>query len=376
MAFFFRLPSLICGILALSASTVSAEPVSVRSRGGEMGQAWLFGSIGVNPGECWLAVPAHVVASPETQELQPFFFTDRNGMGGESGMPVSGAVDSPRNPMEEKAADLAFARVESGRKDGQCLSRLGPPTFAYSNLLATAPRMTVFSMLKTSYGNFGVTLRRGGIDEFGGAILQFQVTDPQDRSFLQKGLSGAIVMGERSGEAIPFAMITRVPTDQSAVTSIRFDYIRERFALVDRADGEKRRAGRSATDGVPYTVLGYSALLLKGSDGPSSLQSGSGCWRAAAQGGRSDVELTIELADGLDRVEAIEFPGREDCDSGRRTVWVEARKPGETAWNYIGKCEIGTTDAPTCRIGLGGPRQFRLRIEAKAPVSLPGLRLR
>ncbi|UIK04106.1 hypothetical protein [Neorhizobium galegae] len=364
------------GLAALLLSDARAEPVSVRSRNGEIGQAWLFGSAGINPGECWLAVPAHVVASPETKELQPFFFTDRNAVGGESARPVSGAIDAPKTPMEERAADLAFARVASGRKDGACLSRLGPPTFVYNNLLASAPRMNVFSMLRTSYGNFEVALKRGGVDEFGGAILQFQVPDPADKSFLQKGLSGAIVMSERSGSPVPFAMITRVPADQSGVMAIRFDYIRERFAAIDSHDSAKRRGSRAAGDGVPYTVLGYTALLLKGSDGPSALQSGSGCFRAAADGGRSDIELMIELADKLDRIETIELQHQGSCAGTPKTFWVEERRPGDGAWNYVGKCQTGSAGAPPCRVNLNGPRQLRLRIEAKEPVSLSGMKLR
>lgn len=360
----------------LTCSNAVAEPVSIRSPAGEIGQGWLFGSVGVNPGECWIAAPAHVLESPETKKLHPFVFTDRNGIGGDSAEPVSGAVDAAPGSAQEKPADLAFARVASGRKDGLCLSRLGPPAFIYTNILAAAPRMNVFSLLKTSYGAFEVALKRGGVDEYGGALLQFQVTDPSDKSFLQKGLSGAIVMSERSGSPVPFAMITRVPADQSAIWAIRFDYIREQFAAVDGADAAKRRTGRAATDGVPYRITGYTALLLKGSDGPSALQSGSGCWRAAAEGGRSDVELTVELVDKLDRVETIDIPDRDDCRIGSRGIWIEQRKSDDSDWYYVGKCQIGISDAPRCRLGLTGPGQLRLRIEAKEPVNLSGLKLR
>jgi hypothetical protein len=376
MSFRFFPFMLALGLILTVVAPARSETVFVRSRGGEIGRGWLFGSAGVNPGDCWIVVPAHVVRSPETKALEPFFFSDTNGKSGESGDPISAGVENPATTAERDASDLAFARVSSGRRDGQCLSRLGVPTFVYGNLATANPRLTVLSTLTTSYGAFEAVIKSGAVDQFGGAVLDFGITHEEDSSYLKKMLSGATIIAERAGQPIPFAMVIRVTEDQHGMRGLRFDYIRERFTAIEAADAARHRGIRASTEGVPYRVLDYKAIDVTGSEGPSVLTRGGGCWRAAPSGGRRDVELSIELSDKLDRVESLALLQTEACNSGTHSFWIERRNDDRADWDYLGRCESRLTDSPACRIGITGPGQIRLRIEAKGPIAVSALILR
>jgi hypothetical protein len=114
-------------------SPAMAEPVLIRSRSGMEGQGWLFGA--PQDGKSWIVAPAHVIASPETGKLEPFFFVDAFGVAGESAEPISGAPALSETVADREARDLAFARVLVGREDGTCRSRLGMSTVAYNSAM-------------------------------------------------------------------------------------------------------------------------------------------------------------------------------------------------------------------------------------------------
>ncbi len=341
-----------------------------------MGRGWLFGSAGANPGDCWIVLPAHVVRAPETGALERFSFSDINGASGESEDPLLASDGAPRTSAERDALDLAFARVASGRRDGQCMSRLGVPTFVYANLVTANPKLNVITTLKTSYGAFEATIRNGAVDRLGGAVLDFGLVHEEDGSYLKKGLSGATIMATFSGQPIPFAMVIRVGEDQRTMRGLRYDYIRERFATVEAANVSKRREARASAEGIPYRVLSYKATDVAGGNGPSVLAGGTGCWRAAPLGGRKDVELSIELSDKLDRVDGLELLQSAACSSGIHTFWIERRGKDGEDWDYVGRCETRPTDNPPCRIGITAPGQIRLRIETKEPLAVSALILR
>ena len=66
---------LISSILLLCSTMAKAESILIRTKSGVEGQGWLFGA---QTGEkCWIVVPVHVVASPESGKLEPFYFFDR-----------------------------------------------------------------------------------------------------------------------------------------------------------------------------------------------------------------------------------------------------------------------------------------------------------
>jgi hypothetical protein len=88
------------------------------------------------------------------------------------------------------------------------------------------------------------------------------------------------------------------------------------------------------------------------------------------------VELSIELSDKLDRVESLALLQTEACNSGTHSFWIERRNGDRADWDYLGRCESRLTDSPACRIGITGPGQIRLRIEAEGPIAVSALILR
>jgi len=363
-----------CMIALSCALPAKAEIVSIHAKSGEVGHGWLFGSTGAAPGACWIAAPAHVVAAPETAELQAFTFTDRNGVNGESEVPLPGGPSSGQTLADREAADLSFARVANGRKDGSCLSRLGVPTYLYQNLMTSAAVLTATSLLKTSLGEFGVSITRGAVDALGGSVLDFRPVAAGDVTFLQKGLSGATVTTQRSGDLVPFAMILRVDPKQNTMRGLRFDYIRERFEAVEREAVGSHPAGQNADRGTVYRILNF-AVGAGGKDGPSRLLSPGACWRASAPEGSERIELQIEIADPSLRIETLQLAQNEDCTSGPLTYFVEQRVSEASDWVFAGKCRSDLENKP-CRIGLQAPRQFRIRIDASRPIAVSGLQLR
>ncbi|NEK17160.1 hypothetical protein [Rhizobium leguminosarum] len=313
--------------------------------------------------------------SPETRELQAFTYSDRNGVNGESETPLPGAPSSDASVAGKEAADLSFARVKNGRKDGSCLSRLGVPTFIYQNLMTSTAILTATSLLKTSFGEFDVSIARGAVDALGGSVLDFRPVVATDSKFLQKGLSGATIVTHRSGDVVPFAMVLRVDPEQNTMRGLRFDYVRERFDAVEPDAVGDRSEEISDRAGATYKILSFSANADGGSAGPSSLQSHDRCWRASPQEGKNQVELQIEVVDPLVRLETLELAQTKDCTSGPFTFFVEQRAKEETEWVFVGKCKSDLQREP-CRIGLQAPRQFRLRIDARGPIAVSDLSLR
>jgi len=366
-----------CSLTAVLTSSLPARPeiVSIHSRSGEFGHGWLFGSAGLSPGACWIAAPAHVVASPETKQPQAFTYTDRNGLSGESDTPLPGAPSSSATIADKEASDLSFARVSSGRKDGSCLSRLGVPTFVYQGLMTSSAALTATSLLKTSFGEFGVSIARGAVDALGGSVLDFRPIAAADAAFLQKGLSGSTIVTYRSGDVVPFAMILRVDPERATMRGLRFDYIKQRFDAIERnAVGLKAEHALNG-ESTPYRILGFAANTDGGALGPSTLASQDRCWRATAQKGKARIELQIEVSDPSLRIATIELVQNQNCTSGPFAYFVEQRAKDGGEWVFAGKCTSDLGSKP-CRIGLQAPRQFRLRIDARNPVSIAGLVLR
>lgn len=374
------LAGLLCAVLLCCCvpTIAQAESVLIRTRAGGEGQGWLFGA---HAGEkCWIAVPAHVVMSPETGALEPFYFFDNSGKTGESAMPFSAAPEAQQTTADREAQDLAFARVRLGRNDGACHSRLGLPGYAYQGILGKREGFAVASMLRTSAGTFGVTLERKSIDSHGGAVIEFAVEKTDAEKFLRKGLSGATVSATDGGKIQPVAMVLKIQEDQTTLRALRYDYIKTRFDTIKLPEEPEYR--NSADDGtLAFTMMQASYLPLSGDKGVSSLKEESGCWKAAALGGQRTVELIIGVSGSISKVETLEVLQSEACSGTPVKLWIDQRSSSAGSWAYVTEGVSTPSTSPPgastpIRINLSGPRELRLRFDASRPVAISSLRLR
>jgi hypothetical protein len=351
-----------------------AEPVLVRPQNGQNGHGWLFGSTGRIPGECWIAVPAHVVKSVGVVGHGRFTFTDRRGRNGESGSPIP--VQQVPRALEVAGGetDLAFAKVEVGPARGECMSRLGLPALAYDPIIATSPTLSVTSLLATSFGVFDATISRGGIGDGRAGRLDLRAVSAADgESFLKGGLSGATAVAIRDGNPVPFAMVLAIGPERR-IQTLRFDRIRSAFEQVDAhlANPAPSRQGRE----LPYRILDYTGTSAVAGDGPSVVTRAGGCWmvRPPDRGGSSS--LTIDVPTDTPRVRSITVDHPFSCGAAPRTIGVEQRLPGETDWVFAKECVVGDgAEVTTCRVDYATPRQFRLSFRGIGPSGIARVRL-
>lgn len=340
-----------------------AERVLVQAANEEKGQAWLFSSLGNSPGECWLAVPRHVVDGVDGKPTA-FTFTDMSGLSGESAIPlfiknVPGALEATGN-----VEDLAFARVAVGRKKGECLSHLGLPSYSYDAIMRTSPKLILFSLLPTSFGVFEAKIVRAGTETRGGLVNIQPINRAHVEKYTKKGISGSVAEVMRGEETYPFGMVTEVNPSQGTMRAIRFDLIREAFNKVEEFDVSHLRHNREQTTGIPFQIVAFDALSLNPSTGPTSLHDKEKCWNIMPRGGQQSITITIELSDPKDRVSRIILTQKKGCGDAPLKFYIDQRVPGLTSWSRVGSCETTTQDRnnSTCRLDLSGPRQLRISI--------------
>lgn len=349
-----------------------AEHIFIQLKNGSEGHGWLFGAY--EGEQCWIAVPAHVVASPETGKLEPFIFFDSSGNSGESGIPVNVSGTKHNSVAERESSDLAFARVLAGRSDGQCHSRLGLFSYAYQTMLTQTSGFTGFSMLKTSKGTFDVTLDRRSVDSLGGVVLEFKINGQQAKA-LRRGLSGTTIMSNYKGMMQPVAMALRVDENNGLLRCLRYDYIKKLFNNLKLADDisfdRKQSSGY-----IDYKIVQAKYKPSVGDSGLSSLKSESGCWRATAQDNQNLVELVIAVPKDAVQVKTLEINQNNSCYGDPVKYWVEYRNSSNEAWVYAAKgaSKHGGTDQHY--IGLSCPKEFRITFDASNPIVLSGIRLR
>lgn len=360
----------------LCAQAAVAERVLVHSGDGEEGHAWLFGSRGPGAGECWLAVPLHVI-SKAGRVPKPFTFTDRSGRSGESSQPIG--VESVPAALEAAAGirDLAFARAVSGRKKGECLSRLGLPPYAYDAALRRSPELTVFNLLPTSFGIFKVVVSRAGVSSGGGKLELKPLRREDADNYLKQGLSGAVAEISRTEGTLPFAMVLQADARAGTAWAIRFDLIRSAFAEIEAFDRQSRRQDQIETEGVPYRIVEFDGLSLEPSTGPSSLNDPGTCWRVAPRGGRAQASIIIELSDPTDRISAVAVVQIAGCGDPSVEYTIDQRVPNRTDWIRAARCStVEDASRSTCYLDLGGPRQLRISIPGPRPAGLSAVTLR
>ncbi len=118
-------------------------------------------------------------------------------------------------------------------------------------------------------------LLKSSVDSLGGSVIDLKPGAGVDEAFMRKGLSGAIVVTDIGGAATPVAMVIKVNTQTNTLRSMRFDYIKARFAEIWAQ--EEPRAETGGTVGfVPYRIISTSHYPLGGDLGVMGLQGNRG----------------------------------------------------------------------------------------------------
>lgn len=362
-------------LFALSGAT-RAEQVLVLSPSGQSGQGWLFGAHSQGKAACWIAAPDHVV-SDSTGTPLPFSFLDRLNRQSEAATPIPVKKVAKALKATNNNPDLAFAPVVSGRtKD--CLSRLGPAAYSLDVLLSQRPIVSLLSLTKTSHVRFDAMVTQTGI-RAQGTLFDLRPIEPDRHAkLLGEGISGATAELLREEGPIPVAMILGKGAEAGTSRALRFDRIREAFVHVAAHHDRKMRKQRAATAGIPYNIRSVDLISLTKGITSSSLKVPGQCWRITPRGGRSDIQITIELSDPQDRIENLALIGKPDCGASRQAhAGIDVRRSDKDNWYRHISCPIAQSEAEAaCRIGLTGPGQLRLSISTKTPVWLSGLVLR
>ncbi|MDD4702403.1 MAG: hypothetical protein PHI96_09300 [Desulfovibrio sp.] len=346
--------------------------MQIQSKSGVRGLGWLFGAH--DKGKCWIVTPAHVIASPETGELEPFYFFDGNDNTGQSALPFRIQSKAEQaNRVEREAEDLAFARILSGRADGTCLSRLGLPGYAYKSILQNQEGFSIVNMFKTSYSSFAVTLARRGVDIYGGALLEFSTNDPKASPLLRQGLSGATVMADTRDNMRPVALVLRIDADKKTITALKYDYIKNLFDKGQWPALAAIRHGASEDDMLDFEIIRANYMPVPGDDGPDSLRSEAGCWKALAKGGQRTVELVFAVKGVHTKVEAVEVMMSDACGGVPVKFWLDQRPADNESWQHI-TGGTSSRDGSIRRVGLSGMREYRLTFDASKPVHLSRVR--
>lgn len=365
---------LVAAVLFFGEPSAHAESVYIESKNGSVGCGWLFGSI--KDGKCWIVTPAHVVASKETGELEPFKFYDGTDVTGQSAMPFRLASGQKATSRAEKEADdLVFARVRSGRADGTCASRLGLPGHAYQYMLQKQNGFFIAYRFKTSAGTFAVNQLHRGVDSYGGAALDFSAVDQSSAALLRQGLSGSTVLAEYNGKVQPVALVTDLRPDRGIITALRYDFIKARF---DKGPlPEDISARRNAEDGyVDFDLVSASYLPVAGDSGPEDLQEGNGCWRAAAKGGERTVELLLAVRKRGTDVSAIEIMQSAACGGTPVKFWIDQRASADSEWQYAAAGMTVSSGNTSSRVNGAQMREYRIKFQAEKPVHIAKIRMR
>ena len=348
-----RLAPLLAVVLTLMTTTARGETVFVSAAYREVGNGWLFGSR--SDGSCWIVLPWHVVSDKDTGTR--FAFRDQSGRNGESDVPIH--VSSVPGALEAAGGvdDLAFARVTAGRTSGDCTSRLGLPAQAYVDALNKSADLGVTYMQEASIVTFGVERYRSLTDDARGSLFLVRPLQPDDRAFLQGGLSGATVLLDWEGNALPAAMILEVPKGEEHARVVRFDRIRAAFEVIEASLQKAAPTEPEAvSDSISFQISRLLATATPGSAMLSSIPPG-GCWQAAAPAGQRSVEFVLQIKAAV-RVSEIRLRADPSCGPAT-SLTIEVNKgAGWTTLNS--RCPVNE-ESSLCRVGATGPLELRFR---------------
>ena len=364
-------------VFSLFVDLTFAEQVFVKSGTGQQGHAWLFGSAGKKPGECWLAVPTHVIVRVRDGIPTSFSFKDRSSVWGESELPIIvNDVPDAQSILGWKI-DLAFARVKVGRKRGECLSRLGLPEYVYRNMLKSSPQLTILSLLPTSFGIFNATISRARIDNAGGALIEVRSKHQKDGdTYFKQGLSGAVAEVTRGRDTYPFGMILQVPPGKGVARALRFDVIQKAFDLVDRVRHEELDEQDEKID-VGFAILAFDANPLQEGLGPSSLKDPNSCWRIGRQGEHRSMSVTLEVNEFKKKIRGIAVVQKKGCGESPIRFFVDQRVSSSTSWSRAVTCKTvkSIESNSNCYLDLRGPRQLRISFYDQSEIGINAIQV-
>lgn len=360
-------------------SWCSAERVFIKAYDGGQGHGWMFGATGQTANQCWIAVPYHVIESSDGI-LHPFTFTDMFRVSGESGKPihvvsVPGAVEAAGGNR-----DLAFARVEVGRRTGECMSRLGLPHYAYNSMIRKSPKYVLFSMRPGSFGVIDADLVRVGT-QLGGSVFDIQ-PDPTKsiEEYVRAGISGSTVEAQKGAEMVPFGMVLKANPKKGSLRALRFDRVKASFGIVEAHYASREREEKASSEGISFKIVSYKGITLTSAIGPSSLVNKDNWWEIVPDGGKRAVHVTIEMVDSNQKLSNITLIAKRKADEGQLEYFVDQRISGISRdWTRKATCiaeAVGEIEnAKICHIDLRGPRQLRLTIPTRGPILLNSLTL-
>lgn len=368
-------------LLTLAMAFVCGSPPSALAEnvlllgGNGKGQGWLFGTAGRDGDvECWLAFPRHVAAAADKPVPASIEFIDREGRRGEAGpirdvASIKGALAATKGQ-----ADLAFARVRSGRPNGHCLSRLGLTARSNDALIRLNRDLQVVDTDERSDGQFAVRILRNGTMESASRIL-IQPENSADQGYLRGGLSGATVMVRRDDVLHPLAIVQELSRDKQAAFALRFDAIDIAFGLL--RDDEGSHAGQGGADAAPaIRIAAYMAETISG-NGPSTLEQPGGCWRARAISGSRAITVTVGPVQLRKDGGYLEVERGSACGDGQvLPIGLDVSRDDGQTFSRVADCllEEGAVKA-TCRIPRSGAVLVRVVFRAPA-LALSAIRLR
>lgn len=338
------------------------EAVFVDAGFGEVGNAWLFGSR--RDQSCWVALPWHVVAAMTADEAGPFFFTDQSGRVGEAGAPFRVSRNQQALRATNGNDDLAFAPVTAGVTPGTCNSRLGLPEGGFAVALQTTPRLAVYAMQETTVITFEVRLSRISADAGRGSTFLVEPANPEDRRFLQGGLSGGTVLMDWQGSLQPAGMVLSVLAGQDAAVVLRFDRLRQAFEVIEAApatDTAEPDPAKVEAPGGVIAVLGVRGVIAAGSTPLSGIVAQDGCWRASPHERERSIEIVLS-ATGLRPSEARSLLLVADPACGPPETYVVEARQASGDWVTISTaCSSGPAGAQPCRLPRKPDLELRLR---------------
>ncbi|MFW8635300.1 hypothetical protein [Cribrihabitans pelagius] len=353
---------LLCITLAAGPlAAARAETVFVAAAFAEKANGWLFGSR--KDRSCWIAFPWHLVDRNGGEG--GLRYLDQSGRAGETGRPAH-TVQIEGVQAAPGLEDLAFARVTSGRRAGECPSRLGlPSSFAFNDALRAGGPLQLTFMQEGTFRRMEMEQTLATSDAERGSLLLLRPRSQRDLGFLQKGISGSVAEVSWHGRLRPAAMVLgEADAGAEAVRALRFDRIRAAFEALEAAQDAEPGAEGKAAPGLAFTVVSLAADVRDGSAQLTGLSGQGACWRAAPPAGSRTVELVLEVAAADRRVGSLVLAAAPDCAAPARAI-VEGRKPG-ALWEVLSSaCHAGPEPQP-CRINRAAPYEIRLKLLPQA----------
>lgn len=319
-------------LICLFYSPAIAETVSITGGSGEKGQGWLFGS--PNDANCWIATPHHVVTASDGQ-AKNFLWQDIEGYQGEG----FAAIRVDQN------LDLVFARV-TGRKKGECLSRLGPVDS--TGRIRRQPYVEAMIIQSTHASPKSMQIR-----DFSDEFVIFSPTDTDAENAMKPGLSGAPLVLRESNQDIALGLVITVEKNGQHGHAIRFDHIQSLFKSISV---ENISELENAYGSVNIGHLSTTGLSIDPSTGLTALFEPGKCWQASPIKGKRSYSLFIELTEDQSGSQAV-FNIDRRCGASPDAILVEM-PVGEDRWTAAGDC-LKTAEKISCRWGVGAPKNHR-----------------